>query len=133
MSWVYQISVHRLIATDGEIFDAGLYSGAFGDYQNNPDCCNLVDRGPIPPGNWKATGLVDDPKTGDYTIVLAPADVETLQSVKALGRDPFSFRMHGERIPPAAPGYASEGCIIAPRTVREAFWNSEDHSLQVTT
>jgi hypothetical protein len=132
-SWLYQIATHSF--TDprtGEVFSEDIYSGAFGLWQNNPDCCGDVDQGPIPPGNWRITGLVDDAETGPNTLVLAPADVDTLSSVKALGRDPFSFRIHGERIPPAVPGYASEGCIIAPPGVRvERIWNSGLKTLKV--
>jgi hypothetical protein len=107
-----------------------LYSGAFGVWQNNPAYIAEVDKGPIPPGNWIAVRLIeDDPQTGEYTIVLEPADKETLDSVVALGRGPYSFRMHGDDI--ANPGHGSDGCIVAPRPVREEFWESPDHSLRV--
>jgi hypothetical protein len=39
------------------------------------------------------------------------------------------FLMHGDNI--RLPGTASEGCIILPRDLREAIWNSADHTLEV--
>jgi len=131
MSWAYKIAAHSLTPPNGALpFTEGLYSGAFGESQNNPECCSDVNQGPIPTGNWRATALLDDPKTGPDTIVLTPADAATLRAVTESGRDPFSFRIHGDDI--ADPGHGSEGCIVAPRDVRMAIWNSDDHSLQVT-
>ena len=132
MSWTYFITAHAFKSPQDflVVTDSNIYSGAFGDSQNNPKCCGDVDCGPIPPGNWNMTGIGDDPKTGPNTIVLAPADAETLNSVKALGRDPFSFRIHGDDI--EDPGHGSEGCIVAPPAIRAAIWDSGDHSLVVT-
>ena len=131
MSWGYNITDHAFKSPDGFLTSSNIYSGAFGDSQNNPTCCNLVDVGPIPTGNWKLTGLEDDPKTGPDTIVLAPADVATLNAIQQTGRDPFSFRIHGDDI--ADPGHGSDGCIVAPRAIRMVIWDSGDRDLVVTS
>lgn len=130
MSWTYSIAPHTLTG-ESQSYSVGLYSGAFGVWQNNPAYIAEANKGPIPPGNWIATELIeDDPVTGEYTIVLKPADNATLEAAFMLGRAPYSFRIHGDDI--ASPGHGSDGCIVAPRDVREAFWNSPDHALRVT-
>lgn len=135
MAWIYEISEHTLedLSTPlGTCASINVYSGAFGVWQNNPLLPGVVDHSPIPQGNWIGTALVNDPETGEDTIVLAPADEATRAHVISLGHDPDSYRIHGERIPPAPPGYASKGCIVAPYAVRMAFWESPDKRLQVT-
>lgn len=129
MSWTYAITPHTLTSPAAVSYSEGLYSGTFGPTQNNPAYIAEANKGPIPPGNWSAELVEDDAVTGEYTIVLKPADNATLEAVFLLGRAPYSFRMHGDDI--ANPGHGSEGCIVAPREVREAFWNSPDHGLKV--
>jgi hypothetical protein len=41
------------------------------------------------------------------------------------------FRIHGERKPPATPGFASEGCIIMGPRVRSKVIMSSDRTLEV--
>jgi hypothetical protein len=65
---------------------------------------------------------------GPYVIILTPS-AETRQRVSDLGRDPDSFRIHGDSI--ARPGYASQGCIILGHPARFAMWTSLDHELNV--
>jgi len=137
MSWVYEISQHGMWYRDTDLrvqlmAQDGLYSGAFGVWQDNPACCGDKDLGPIFPGNWTMIELIlNHPEMGEYVIRLEPDDA-TRAAIIAAGREPDnSFYIHGERIPPAVPGYASKGCLIAPRTTRESLWNSPDHSLEV--
>jgi hypothetical protein len=133
VEWLYHIGAHSF--TDprtGVVYSEGVYSGAFGVWQNNVACCADVDEGPIPPGDWLITDLVDDAETGPDTLVLVPANVRTLQLVEALCRGPYTFRIHGERLPPAVPGYASKGCIVCPPEVRvDQIWNSGVRNVQV--
>ena len=127
---LYGIRIHTAKTPLGLIYSEGLYSGAFGPDQNNPASVGKLDEGPIPPGNWQAIALTpDDPETGEYSIILAP-DAVTELYVRSLGRDPFSFRIHGDDI--ANPGHGSKGCLVWPRFLRELFWESADHSLLVT-
>jgi hypothetical protein len=90
----------------------------------------LEGLGPIPSGTWLVTEVFQEhPKLGPFVLVLEP-DEPTRARVILLGRDPDSFRMHGERsIPPS--GYASDGCIIMPRSVRELVWDNADHEISV--
>jgi Protein of unknown function (DUF2778) len=99
-------------------------------HKNFPADEGLEGLGPIPAGVWKMTAMVpESAKHGPDVIVLEP-DEETRLRIVTLGRDPDSFRMHGERLN-GPPGFASDGCIIMPRTVRMACWNSTDHDLTV--
>lgn len=135
MSWTFRISTHSIQGQAGplgtpDLWSIGVYSGTFGPDQNNPESVGKLNNGPIPPGKWLMVQLIeDDPKTGEYTIVLAPADHATLSYVISLGRGPWTFRIHGDDI--EDPGHGSDGCIVAPRVVREAMWASPDHELEV--
>jgi len=59
---------------------------------------------------------------GPYVLTLTPA-----RSTNTFGRS--GFLMHGDAV--NAPGTASKGCIIMPRTAREQVWNSGDTDLEV--
>lgn len=89
--------------------------------KNNPNLEGTVATGPIPSGNWKITAVKNSPNTGPYTLVLEP------DGHNALGRS--AFRIHGDSA--KAPGTASHGCIILPRTIREQIWESGERSLLV--
>ena len=41
------------------------------------------------------------------------------------------FRIHGEKIPPAVPGFASQGCIILGPVTRAKIIQSNDKMLEV--
>lgn len=117
--WTWDQSAGEL-SRDGEVVSRG-YSGS-GRGKNNPSMQAAKGVGPIPRGDWRITGVKDSPNTGPFTIVLQPnADTDTC------GRS--DFRIHGDSI--ARPGEASHGCIILPRSVREAIWNSKDRMLRV--
>ena len=98
------------------------YSGA-GEGKNNPQMESVHNVGPIPCGNWTIVGPpVDTLEHGPYVLKLQPnAETETF------GRD--GFLMHGDS--KASPGYASQGCVIMPRAVREQVWTSSDRGLEV--
>lgn len=97
------------------------YSGA-GRGKNNPAMQIAAGVGPIPQGRWAITGRYDSPNTGPCTLILAPE-----AGTEAFGRG--DFRIHGDSI--AHPGSASHGCIILPRSVRDAIWASGDRTLEV--
>lgn len=121
MSWTWDESAGTMTGADGVVVGHG-YSGA-GLGKNNPDMASAVGVGPIPCGTWTMTSVKDSPNTGPFTIVLEPAP-----GTDPLGRS--AFRIHGDSI--SHPGTASHGCIILPRSVREAIWGSGDHELVVT-
>lgn len=129
MAWTYQQNSGRLIDPSGTVVGVG-YSGQ-PPHTNVPTDEGLEGLGPIPCGVWnKASVEWENAKLGPFVVVLAPDDA-TRARVIALGRDPDSFRMHGERLSPAPAGFASNGCIVMIRTVREEFWNSPDAVLNV--
>lgn len=128
MSWLYEQLTGNFIDPIDVLQGKG-YSGQ-PPYKNVPTAENLANLGPIPTGTYMATGVeLSDPKLGPYVIVLDP-DANTTAKIISYGRIPSTFRIHGERIEPP-PGYASDGCIIQSRDVRELFWNSNDHEIVV--
>jgi hypothetical protein len=66
-------------------------------------------------------------KHGPDVIVLEP-DAETRARILAMGRNPDSFRLHGDRKEPPL-GLASDGCGILPHPDRMLMWSSSDKDL----
>ncbi len=97
------------------------YSGA-GAAKNVPAREKDPGQGPIPRGKWTIGTPRDTAEHGPYVMPLIPAP-----GVKTYGRT--GFLIHGDSL--RAPGTASRGCIILPRTVRIAIWASGDHDLEV--
>lgn len=120
--FVYHQASGALEDAGGAIIAVG-YSGA-GQFKNMPTAEDLVAKGPIPRGYWRAASLQEHTELhGPYVIVLEP-DADTAARVTAYGRDAMSFRVHGDSV--HAPGTASEGCVIMPHSARQAFWQSGD-------
>lgn len=91
--------------------------------KNNPDYQNVKGIGPLPRGWYTAQEPHQDAVVGAYAMRLIPDDDNEMY-----GR--ASFFMHGDN--KEHPGLASHGCIVMPRAVREGFWNSGNHRIQVT-
>lgn len=128
MSWDFRQASGCMTDPVGAIKGVG-YSG-HPPYVNLPSAESIVDKGPIPSGMWEMVELIEHhEKLGPKVIVLRPDD-ETRARVLAMGRDPDSFRCHGERIEPPA-GFASDGCIIQGEPVRMLMWGSEDRWIHV--
>jgi hypothetical protein len=118
--WTYAQKTGDLLQ-DGNAVATG-YSG-FDNGKNNPDMQAVHDVGPIPQGDWTIVGPpVNTAAHGPYVLTLTPA-----QATNTFGRS--GFLMHGDAV--NAPGTASRGCIIMPRTAREQVWNSGDTDLEV--
>lgn len=118
--WTYAQKTGELLQNGKRV--AGGYSG-FDNGKNNPSMQAVADVGPIPQGDWTIVGPpVNTTTHGPFVLRLEPATGTNL-----FGRS--GFLMHGDSI--EAPGAASHGCIIMPRTVREQVWQSGDTSLQV--
>jgi Protein of unknown function (DUF2778) len=120
MAWIYEIATGRLYDAAGAIAATG-YSGQ-PDHKNDPQSVSLHDQGPIPPGRYEINPPVETVTHGPYVLPLAP-DVGN----EMFGRS--GFLMHGDNV--VAPGTASEGCVIMPRTIRELVWASGDRELHV--
>ena len=118
--WTYAQKTGNLLQ-DGQVVATG-YSG-FDDGKNNPAMQAVPDVGPIPQGDWIISGPpVNTAEHGPFVLTLSPA-----AGTNTFGRS--GFLMHGDSI--AAPGTASKGCIIMPRTAREQVWNTGDSALEV--
>lgn len=99
------------------------YSGK-GEGKNNPDLQSVRYVGPIPVGRYTMQSPVDTEEHGPFVIWLTPDPTNDM-----LGR--ADFGIHGDKI--GHPGEASQGCIIMPRSQREAAWNSGDHLIEVVS
>ena len=118
MTWIYSQSTGELWHDD-KLIGKG-YSGNLTN-KNNPDRQHVRGMGPLPRGTYQITG--HSRSKGPMTIIL-----------KQIAGDSFgrsAFRIHGEKVPPALPGFASEGCIIMQPAVRAKIILSGDHTLEV--
>lgn len=118
MTWIYHQSTGEMFHNTeprGKGYAGGMTN------KNNPSRQHVRGLGPIPQGTYR----IDDKTTskGPLTLVLIP-----YPSNNMFGRT--AFRIHGERVK-GVPGWASEGCIILPPTLRREIWNSNDKELLV--
>lgn len=124
MSWKYVQLTGSLYDPEGNLIGKG-YSGQ-PPHDNDPDAQNLHNLGPIPEGLWQAVEMIPETsKHGPFVIRLEPYN-----ETQTFGRS--GFLIHGERVSPP-PGFASDGCIIQSRDVREQIWNSMDHDIYVVS
>lgn len=120
---------HTYSQSDGGWWFAGEclahgYSGHEGGL-NNPDVQKFAGVGPIPQGTWFISGPPEDSLTmGPFALELVPAP-----STVTFGRT--GFFIHGDSVEHPGAQVASHGCIILPRKVREAIWESGDRTLFV--
>lgn len=123
--WTYKQSTGELFCNGRHV--ARGYSGhQWG--RNNPSAQAAPGIGPIPSGRWRMSAMKDSARVGPWTIVLQAVDAAPADDRHdATGRG--AFRIHGDSI--RDPGQASHGCIIMPRSVRIAMWQSGDHNLEV--
>lgn len=118
---VYEQNPPRLSWDGVAIVSEPLYAGK-GLGKNNPKFERVPRVGPLPAGLYKITHWVDQhPTKGPIVAFLEPVDHD------CLGRS--AFRIHGDSI--SDPGNASLGCIVAPRSVREALRKTGDTELLV--
>jgi type VI secretion system (T6SS) effector TldE1-like protein len=125
MPWTFDISGGKIYDPAGA-FAAPAYSG--GNKGQNPDGVDntadesLKDIGPLPEGLYTFGTPVDHSQLGPFAIPLTPDP-----SNEMYGRG--DFYVHGDTA--ALNHSASEGCVIAPRSTRNAMWASTDHHLKV--
>lgn len=100
------------VSAEGRLLGLGKpangYSG-FPPYVNDPEAEHIVARGPIPRGEYLIARPRFSKRTGPVALDLQPIGHD------AKGRT--AFQIHGDRAD--APGYASRGCIVLPRNIRE--------------
>jgi Protein of unknown function (DUF2778) len=117
---IYEQATGILLSPSGEVLGKG-YSG-FGEGKNKPDAQAESNVGPLPRGLYTIAEPHDDAHVGPYAMRLTP-----LTDTNTFGRS--DFLIHGDSV--QHPGQASHGCIIMPRSVREAIWASDSHTIEV--
>jgi len=118
--WVWEQDRGRLRSAVGKVVGVG-YAGAPGHINRSLDQ-SLRHLGPIPCGRYTITPPIDTRTHGPFVLWLEPDPANQM-----FGRS--AFGIHGDSV--IHPGSASQGCIVLPRSVREAIWASQDHRLEV--
>jgi hypothetical protein len=111
--WKFEQSTGKLFDPQGAYVATGYAGGNCGknpEGMNNPDMQSVPNVGPLPQGIYTFGVVVDHSTLGPFAIQLIPEPENIM-----FGRG--HFFMHGDTEP---PGNASEGCIIMPRSVRDA-------------
>lgn len=120
--WIYQQSTGKILDPKGMIMGYG-YSGK-GIHKNNPESQTLANLGPIPEGYYTIGEPHDTVTHGPFVLPLTPDPQNNMH-----GRS--HFLIHGDS--KVLPGTASEGCIIAPRYLREDIAHSPIKLLTVVS
>lgn len=120
MSWRHEIRSGHLYDPSGHLRGIG-YAG-HGAGKNNPDWCDVVGIGPIPPGLYSIGPAYRHEHLGPTTMNLDP-----LEGTETYGRS--LFRMHGENA--AHPGESSDGCPVHDHGARGLVAESLDRVLEV--
>ncbi|MEN5017473.1 tlde1 domain-containing protein [Erwinia sp. Eh17-17] len=120
MTWEYNVRDHTFTHNGSNRLPAN-YAGA-GGYKDDPTKECIINKGPLPHGNYTIGAPYNSPHTGKYTLSLTPKS-----SSDMCGRD--AFKIHGMNS--KHPDDSSNGCIIAPLSVRKAIYNSGDTELIV--
>lgn len=116
--WIYNVKAGT-IAGNGHSW-TGIYSG-HGEGLNNPLMEAVHGVGPIPRGEYKMTWQDSHPHLGKTVALLTPI------GHNAMGRT--GLFEHGDNW--KMNFTASDGCIIAPETVRDTMWAAGDTTLTV--
>lgn len=120
MPWSYGQSSGLLSWGDAEFSG---YAG-HGEGKNNSAMEAVPFVGPLPRGLWRILGPpTDTTMHGPFVLQLLPEP-----GTETYGRN--CFLIQGDSL--EHPGEASQGCIVVPRTAREAVWASGDLLLEVT-
>lgn len=123
--WTYEQATGQLTDPDGSPIAIGYAGGNCGDNPegvNNPDMQDQHSIGPLPRGRYTFSSPVDNTHLGPFAMPLIPEPDNEM-----FGRS--AFFCHGDN--PHGDRSASQGCIIMPRAVRNAIWQSADHLLEV--
>jgi hypothetical protein len=120
--WVFQQSTGKILDPKGLVVGFA-YSGK-GIHKNNPESQSLPNQGPIPEGYYKIGSPHDSITHGPFVLPLEPDPQNVM-----FGRT--HFLVHGDSV--QSPGTASEGCIVAPRWIREDIAKSAVKLLAVVS
>lgn len=132
MSWTYEICSGKLYEDSGAIIAIGYSGGDKGlrpDAVNNPEMVSIPCVGPIPPGRYTLSLIVDGSGNAiDHEGKKAPV-VRLIPDPgnQMHGRD--GLLIHGDN--PKLDRSASEGCVILSKDIRVQIWTSGDRVLDV--
>jgi hypothetical protein len=118
--WTYSQGTGKLYDPKGKHLHTG-YSGR-GDGRNNCNLQHVRGVGPTPQGWWRIGKPRDSKRVGPFALDLLPEP-----GTETFGRS--AFIIHGDNS--RGDQSASSGCIIMPRKVRNAIWDSGVHLLCV--
>ena len=121
--WTYEQKTGKL-SHNGEVVATGYAGGNEGrnpEGKNSPEHQSVPKVGPLPQGKYKFGTPVAQSHLGPFAIPLIPDPANEM-----FGRS--DFFVHGDTTP---SGNASEGCVIVPRSVRNAMAASPDNELEV--
>lgn len=125
--WEYSQSRGTMtrVAPDGtrELIGTG-YSG-LGSALDDPAAQDEHFRGPIPRGSWIIGRQQNHPMPGGHSLTAAMR----LTPAPGNATDRTDFWIHGDTA--AHDHAASKGCIVLPRSVRDAMARSGDSRLEV--
>lgn len=120
MTWEYDVKTATFSRNGSAVLQAS-YAGAVG-YKNDTSKECVLNNGPLPRGSYQIGEPHQAIHTGAYTLNLDPSSNNNM-----CGRS--LFRIHGAN--GKHPLASSNGCIIAPLSVRKAIWMSGDRELIV--
>ena len=118
MQWGYIQSTGDLTFNRSRV--ATGYSGHTNG-KNKPHMEHVRNVGPIPRGEYKIETPRNSARTGSFVLPLTPV------GHNALGRT--DFQIHGDSR--SNLSFASNGCIILNRSIREKIWQSGIRKLVV--
>ena len=127
MSWTFEITTGKFFDPQGNYISTGYAGGNCGQNPegvNNPSMCGVKSIGPLPEGLYTHGVAIDHCQLGAFAIPLIPDPSNTMY-----GRS--GFYLHGDT--QACDNSASEGCIIQPPSTRHAYYESDDHVIQVVS
>jgi hypothetical protein len=125
MGWTFEQSTGEITDPDGVLRCIGYAGGNCcknPEGINNPDMQQIHLVGPLPVGLYRFGVPVEGSRLGAFAIPLLPDS-----SNEMFGRS--AFFVHGDTS--LGNRDASEGCIIAPRAVRQAMHDSPNNQIKV--
>ena len=118
--WTYVQSTGELVDAQGEVVARG-YAGCQ-EGKNTPAYEQVRNIGPLPQGHYSIGPPYATRTHGPYVLRLTP-DLTNRMYGRA------GFLIHGDSV--SAPGTASNGCIVLPKSVRVGIGTSGDTRLEV--
>jgi hypothetical protein len=123
--WYFEQSTGKIFSPEGNYVTSAYSGGDAGKHPegiNNPAMQAIPNIGVIPEGCYTVGEPVDHTHLGPFAMPLTPDD-----SNEMFGRS--GFYCHGDNF--QMNHSASDGCIIAAKSVRSIIWDSAVHRIKV--